>query len=199
MIDNISPNLLKNGEIFDFDLAMNSYCFPVEDLITDNFKDFFEKKINGEFINLRKYYAKQEFQEVRNLSHKSKSMFQMLGAIRLYKCLEQIQKAIDNHELNNLKQHYFSLVTEMNIFVKALINFTNNINYPIDNSLIETYEQLMKECNSNDNNLKSTEKNSSDTKNNEKSEENKLYIEKGNLEVERYTNNSCCVNNCFII
>ena len=199
MIDNISPSLLKNGEIFDFDLAINSYCFPVEDLITNNFKDFFEKKINGEFINLRKYYAQQELQEVRNISHKLKSMYQMLGAIRLYKCLEQIQKAVDNHENNNLKQYYLSLVSEMNIFVKALINFTNNINYPIETSLIETYEQLMKECNSNDNNLKLTEKNSSDTKNNEKSEENKLYIEKGNLEVERYTNNSCCVNNCFII
>ena len=199
MIDNISPNLLKNGEIFDFDLAMNSYCFPVEDLITDNFKDFFEKKINGEFINLRKYYAKQEFQEVRNLSHKSKSMFQMLGAIRLYKCLEQIQKSIDNHELNNLRQYYFSLVTEMNIFVKALIKFTNNINYPIDKSLIEAYEQLMKECDSNENNLKSTEVKSSDTKNNDKSEENKLYTEKGNLQVDKYTNNSCCVNNCIII
>ena len=191
MIDNISPNLLKNGEIFDFDLAMNSYCFPVEDLITNNFKDFFEKKINGEFINLRKYYGKQEYQEVRNISHKLKSMYQMLGAIRLYKCLEQIQKAIDNNELNNLKQYYHSLVTEMNIFVKALINFTNNINYPIETSLIETYEQLMKECDSNENNLKSTEVKSSDTKND---------LEKGNLEVEKYTNNnSCCVNNCIII
>ena len=136
MIDNISPSLLKNGEIFDFDLAINSYCFPVEDLITNNFKDFFEKKINGEFINLRKYYAQQELQEVRNISHKLKSMFQMLGAIRLYKCLEQIQKAVDNHENNNLKQYYLSLVSEMNIFVKALINFTNDINYPIDESLI---------------------------------------------------------------
>ena len=191
MIDNISPNLLKNGEIFDFDLAMNSYCFPVEDLITNNFKDFFEKKINGEFINLRKYYGKQEYQEVRNISHKLKSMYQMLGAIRLYKCLEQIQKVVDNNELNNLKQYYLSLVTEMNIFVKALINFTNNINYPIETSLIETYEQLMKECDSNDNNLKSTEVKSSDTKND---------LEKGNLEVDKYTNNnSCCVNNCIII
>ena len=191
MIDNISPNLLKNGEIFDFDLAMNSYCFPVEDLITNNFKDFFEKKINGEFINLRKYYGKQEYQEVRNISHKLKSMYQMLGAIRLYKCLEQIQKAVDNNELNNLKQYYLSLVTEMNIFVKALINFTNNINYPIETSLIETYEQLMKECDSNENNLKSTEVKSSDTKND---------LEKGNLEVEKFTtNNSCCVNNCIII
>ena len=191
MIDNISPNLLKNGEIFDFDLAMNSYCFPVEDLITNNFKDFFEKKINGEFINLRKYYGKQEYQEVRNISHKLKSMYQMLGAIRLYKCLEQIQKAVDNNELNNLKQYYLSLVTEMNIFVKALINFTNNINYPIETSLIETYEQLMKECDSNDNNLKSTEVKSSDTKND---------LEKGNLEVDKYTNNnSCCVNNCITL
>ena len=84
MVDNLSQNLLKNGETFDFDLSMNSYCFPVEDLITNNFKYFFEKKINGEFINLRKYYGKQEYQEVRNISHKLKSIYQMLGAIRLY-------------------------------------------------------------------------------------------------------------------
>ena len=199
MIDNISPNLLKNGEIFDFDLAMNSYCFPVEDLISDNFKDFFEKKIIGEFINMRKYYAKQEYQEVRNLSHKLKSMFQMLGAIRLYKCLEQIQKAVDNQEFNNLKSCYFSLIKEMNIFVKALQNFTNNINYPIDDTLIEKYEQLMKECDSNVNNMKSTEIKSADTKNNDKFEDNKLYIEKGNVVVDNFTKNACCKNNCIII
>ena len=196
MIDNIPPNLLKNGEIFDFDLAMNSYCFPIEDLISNNFKDFIEKKINGEFINLRKYYCKQEYQEVRNISHKLKSMFQMLGAIRLYKCLEQIQKIIDNKEFANLKQNYLVLIKEMDIFIKALKNFTNNINYPIDESLIETYEQLMKECDLNDNNSKSTEV----TKNNEKGEENKLDLDNGNIEIDNINhNNPCCVNNCIIL
>ena len=196
MIDNIPPNLLKNGEIFDFDLAMNSYCFPIEDLISNNFKDFIEKKINGEFINLRKYYCKQEYQEVRNISHKLKSMFQMLGAIRLYKCLEQIQKIIDNKELANLKQNYLVLIKEMDIFIKALKNFTNNINYPIDESLIETYEQLMKECDLNDNNSKSTEI----TKNNEKGAENKLDLDNGNIEIDNINhNNPCCVNNCIIL
>ena len=199
MIDNIDPNLLKNGEIFDFDLAMNSYCFPIEDLITNNFKDFIEKKINGEFINLRKYYGKQEFQEVRNLSHKLKSVFQMLGAIRLYKCLEQIQKAIDNKEYNYLKQYYLALKKEMHIFIKELQKFTNEINYPIDESLIETYDQLMKECDYNDNNCKLSDIKTVDTKNNQILEENKLYSENGNVEVDNPINKSCCVNNCNII
>ena len=196
MIDNIPPNLLKNGEIFDFDLAMNSYCFPIEDLISNNFKDFIEKKINGEFINLRKYYCKQEYQEVRNISHKLKSMFQMLGAIRLYKCLEQIQKIIDNKELANLKQNYLVLIKEMDIFIKELQNFCININYPIDESLIEKYEQMMKECDLNDNNSKSTEV----TKNNEKGEENKFDLDNGNIEIDNINhNNPCCVNNCIIL
>ena len=199
MLDNIDPNLLKNGEIFDFDLAMNSYCFPIEDLISNNFQDFIEKKINGEFINLRKYYAKQEYQEVRNLSHKLKSVFQMLGAIRLYKCLEQIQKVIDNKELNYLKQYYLALKKEMNIFIKELQKFTNEINYPIDDSLIETFDHLMKECDFNDNNCKLSDRKTVDTKNNDKSEDNKLNSEKGNIEVEKSTNKSCCVNNCNII
>ena len=199
MLDNIDPNLLKNGEIFDFDLAMNSYCFPIEDLISNNFQDFIEKKINGEFINLRKYYAKQEYQEVRNLSHKLKSVFQMLGAIRLYKCLEQIQKVIDNKELNYLKQYYLALKKEMNIFIKELQKFTNEINYPIDDSLIETFDHLMKECDFNDNNSKLSDIKTVDTKNNDKSEDNKLYSEKGNIEVEKSINKSCCVNNCIII
>ncbi len=199
MIDNIDPNLLKNGEIFDFDLAMNSYCFPIEELITNNFTDFIEKKINGEFINLRKYYAKQEFQEVRNLSHKLKSVFQMLGAIRLYKCLEQIQKTIDNKEYNYLKQYYLALKKEMNIFIKELQKFTNEINYPINESLIETYEQLTKECDYNDNNCKLSDIKTVDTKNNQILEENKLYSENGNVEVEKPINKSCCVNNCNIL
>ena len=120
----------------------------------------------------------------------------MLGAIRLYKCLEQIQKIIDNKELANLKQNYLVLIKEMDIFIKALKNFTNNINYPIDESLIETYEQLMKECDLNDNNSKSTEV----TKNNEKGEENKFDLDNGNIEIDNIIhNNPCCVNNCIIL
>ena len=199
MIDNIDPNLLKNGEIFDFDLAMNSYCFPIEDLISNNFKDFIEKKINGEFINLRKYYSKQEYKEIRNLSHKLKSVFQMLGAIRLYKCLEQIQKVIDNKEYNYLKQYYLALKKEMNIFIKELQKFTNKINYPIDDSLIETFDNLMKECDLNDNNCKLSDIKTVDTKNNDKSEDNKLFSEYGNIEVDKSINKPCCVNNCNIL
>jgi len=199
MLDNIDPNLLKNGEIFDFDLAMNSYCFPVEDLVENNFKDFIEKKILGEFINLRISYSKQDYQEMRNLSHKLKSVFQMLGAIRLHKYLEQIQSTIDNNEINNIKQFYITLISEMNIFIKELQNFCININYPIDESLIEKYEQMMKECDLNDNNSKTSQENTGVTKNNEKIEDNIIDIEKGNIQIETPVKNTCCAIECIIM
>ena len=123
----------------------------------------------------------------------------MLGAIRLYKCLEQIQKTIDNKEYNYLKQYYLALKKEMNIFIKELQKFTNEINYPINESLIETYEQLTKECDYNDNNCKLSDIKTVDTKNNQILEENKLYSENGNVEVEKPINKSCCVNNCNIL
>ena len=83
MVDNIDPDLLKNGEIFDFDLAANTYYFPVDDLLEDNFQGFINGKIKGEFINIRKAFVNKDYQQVRNLSHKLKSVFSMLGALRL--------------------------------------------------------------------------------------------------------------------
>ena len=201
-MDNIDPELLKNGEIFDFDLAANTYYFPIDDLILNNFQDFFDKKINGEYINLRKNFAKQIYQEVRNLAHKLKSVFSMLGAIRLYKCFEQIQKSIDNKDFDNIKEYYFSLIKEMNIFVKELCNFSNNVNYPINMTLIQKYNQLSKECDLNDNyNVKSVVKseiNSSVTKNNAKNEENVIDLENGNVEVDRPIKNVCCDGGCIV-
>ena len=123
----------------------------------------------------------------------------MLGAIRLYKCLEQIQKAIDNKEYNYLKQYYLALKKEMNLFIKELQKFTNKINYPISESLIETYDQLMKECDFNDNNCKLSDIKTVDTKNNDKFEENKLYTQNGNVEVDNPVSKSCCINNCNIL
>ena len=201
-MDNIDPELLKNGEIFDFDLAANTYYFPIDDLILNNFQDFFDKKINGEYINLRKNFSKQIYQEVRNLSHKLKSVFSMLGAVRLYKCFEQIQKSIDNKDFDNIKEYYFSLIKEMNIFVKELYNFSNNVNYPISMTLIQKYNQLSKECDLNDNyNIKSVVKseiNSSVTKNNAKNEENIIDLENGNVEVDRPVKNVCCDGGCIV-
>ena len=201
-MDNIDPELLKNGEIFDFDLAANTYYFPIDDLILNNFQDFFDKKINGEYINLRKNFSKQIYQEVRNLSHKLKSVFSMLGAVRLYKCFEQIQKSIDNKDFDNIKEYYFSLIKEMNIFVKELYNFSNNVNYPISMTLLQKYNQLSKECDLNDNyNIKSivkSEINSSITKNNAKNEENIIDLENGNVVVDKPIKNVCCDGGCIV-
>ena len=202
MLDNIDPDLLKNGEIFDFDAAANIYYFPIDELIEDHFQDFMKNKINGEYIKLRKHYFNKETQEVRNLAHKLKSVFSMLGANRLYKCLENVQKCIDNKELDNLKEHYSSLVKEMNIFVKELQNFTNNVNYPMNESLIQTFNQLSKECDLNDFNLKNLSKNeinSNVTNNNNGKNDDILDIEKGNIAVDKPVNNMCCENGCIII
>lgn len=204
MLDNIDPNLLKNGEIFDFDEAANTYFFPIDELIENHFQDFIETKINGEFINLRKHYANKEFQKVRDLAHKLKSVFSMLGAARLHKSLEQIQKTIDNKELDNVKEPYILLIKEMGIFIRELQNFSDNVNYPIDEDLIQKFNRLTKECDQNDNLNKSlplsnVEINSSVTKNNIKNDEI-IDLEKGNVQVDNtVTRNMCCENGCIII
>jgi len=202
-MDNIDPDLLKNGEIFDFDLAANTYFFPVEELILNNFQDFIEKKINEEYINLRKNFFNKEFKKVRDIAHKLKSVFSMLGAMRLHKCLEQIQKSIDNHQIDNIKEHYFSLIKEMNIFIKELQIFCDNVNYPISLSLIQKYNQLSKECDANDNynskTVSKTENNSSETKNNLKNQDNIIDLENGKVEIDRPIKNVCCDKGCILI
>ena len=202
-MDNIDPDLLKNGEIFDFDLAANTYFFPVEELILNNFQDFIEKKINEEYINLRKNFFNKEFKKVRDIAHKLKSVFSMLGAMRLHKCLEQIQKSIDNHQIDNIKEHYFSLIKEMNIFIKELQIFCDNVNYPISLSLIQKYNQLSKECDANDNynskTVSKTENNSSETKNNFKNQDNIIDLENGKVEIDRPIKNVCCDKGCILI
>ena len=137
MVENIDPELLKNGDIFDFDLAANTYYFPVDDLLEDNFQNFINTKIKGDFIKIRKSFINKDYQEVRNLSHKLKSVFSMIGAMRLYKCVEDMQKCIDNKNLDNIEDIYISLIKEMNIFFKELVIFSNNVNYPISLSLIQ--------------------------------------------------------------
>ena len=59
MVDNIDPDLLKNGEIFDFDLAANTYYFPVDELIEDGFQDFINNKLIGDFTNKEIFHEKR--------------------------------------------------------------------------------------------------------------------------------------------
>ena len=199
MVENIDPELLKNGDIFDFDLAANTYYFPVDDLLEDNFQNFINTKIKGDFIKIRKSFVNKDYQEVRNLSHKLKSVFSMIGAMRLYKCVEDMQKCIDNKNLDNIEDIYISLIKEMNIFFKELVIFSNNIDHPISQSLIRQFEELSKECDSNESIKVKTQINSNESGNNSKNEEKVVDIENGNIEVDRPVNGACCTQNCVII
>ena len=199
MVENIDPELLKNGDIFDFDLAANTYFFPVDDLLEDNFQNFINTKIKGDFIKIRKSFVNKDYQEVRNLSHKLKSVFSMIGAMRLYKCVEDMQKCIDNKNLDNIEDIYISLIKEMNIFFKELVIFSNNIDHPISQSLIRQFEELSKECDSNESIKVKTQINSNESGNNSKNEEKVVDIENGNIEVDRPVNGACCTQNCVII
>ena len=198
MVENIDPELLKNGDIFDFDLAANTYYFPVDDLLEDNFQNFINTKIKGDFIKIRKSFVNKDYQEVRNLSHKLKSVFSMIGAMRLYKCVEDMQKCIDNKNLDNIEDIYISLIKEMNIFFKELVIFSNNIDHPISQSLIRQFEELSKECDSNESIKVKTQINSNESGNNSKNEEKVVDIENGNIEVDRPVNGACCSQNCVI-
>ena len=199
MVENIDPELLKNGEIFDFDLAANTYYFPVDDLLEDNFQNFINTKINGDYIKMRKAFINKDYQELRNLSHKLKSVFSMIGAVRLYKCSEQIQKCVDSKNLDNIEDTYISLIKEMNIFFKELVNFSNNVDHPISNSIIRKFEELSKECDLNESNKIKSQINSKDTGDNSKNEENIINLEDGNVVVDKPVNGNCCTQTCIII
>ena len=194
MVDSIDPDLLKNGDIFDFDLAANTYYFPVDDLLEDNFQNFINTKINGDYIKIRKSFIKKDYQEVRNLSHKLKSVFSMIGAMRLYKCVEQMQKYIDNKTLDNIEEIYISLIKEMNVFFKELVIFSNNIDHPISNSIIRQYEELSRECDINESDKIKSQINSNDTGDQSKNDDNIINIEDGKVVVDRPVNGSCCTH-----
>ena len=199
MVENIEPDLLKNGDIFDFDLAANTYYFPVDDLLEDNFQNFINTKIKGDFIKIRKSFVNKDYQEVRNLSHKLKSVFSMIGAMRLYKCVEEMQKTIDNKNLDNIEDIYISLIKEMNTFFKELVIFSNNVDHPISQSLIRQFEELSKECDLNESNKVKTQINSNESGNNSQNEDNIVNIENGKVEVDKPVNGACCTQNCIII
>ena len=199
MVENIDPDLLKNGDIFDFDLAANTYYFPVDDLLEDNFKNFINTKIKGDYIKIRKSFINKDYQEVRNLSHKLKSVFSMLGAMRLYKCVEQMQKCIDNKTLDNIDEIYISLIKEMNIFFKELVIFSNNIDHPVSPTVIREFEELSKECDLNENDKIKNQINSNETGEQSKNDENIINIEDGQVVVDRPVNGACCNQNCIII
>ena len=199
MVDNIDPELLKNGDIFDFDLAANTYYFPVDDLLEDNFQNFINTKIKGDYIKIRKSFINKDFQEVRNLSHKLKSVFSMLGAMRLYKCVEQMQKCIDNKTLDNIEEIYISLIKEMNIFFKELVIFSNNIDHPISQSIIREYEELSRECDINESDTIKSQLNSNITADQTKNDDNIINLEDGKVVIDRPVNGNCCTETCIII
>ena len=199
MVENIDPDLLKNGDIFDFDLAANTYYFPVDDLLEDNFQNFINTKIKGDYIKIRKSFINKDFQEVRNLSHKLKSVFSMLGAMRLYKCVEQMQKCVDNKTLDNIEEIYISLIKEMNIFFKELVIFSNNIDHPISQSIIREYEELSRECDINESDTIKSQLNSNVTADQTKNDDNIINLEDGKVVIDRPVNGNCCTETCIII
>jgi HPt (histidine-containing phosphotransfer) domain-containing protein len=194
MVDNIDPDKLKKGEIFDFDLAANTYYFPVDELIQDGFKDFITTKILGEFIKIRKSFVQKNYSEVRSLSHKLKSVFSMLGAINLYKCFEQMQKSIDNNTMDNIDDIYISLLKDMKIFFNEIVIFCRDVaEHPVSESLIRQFEEVSKECDLNESNKIKSQINSND------STKNVDNIEGRNLEVDPVVGNPCCSQACIII
>jgi len=194
MVDNIDPDKLKKGDIFDFDLAANTYYFPVDELIQDGFKDFITTKILGEFIKIRKSFVQKNYPEVRNLSHKLKSVFSMLGANNLHKCFEEMQKSIDNNTLDNIDDIYISLLKEMKVFFNEIVIFCRDVaEQPVSESLIRKFEEVSKECDLNESNkIKSQINSNGSTKNVEN-------IEGRNLEVDPVVGNPCCSQSCIII
>jgi hypothetical protein len=89
----------------------------------------------------------------------------------------------------------------MNIFFKELVIFSNKIDHPISQSLIRQFEEMSKECDSNESTKVKSQINSEQSRNNNnnnKNDDNIIDIENGQVSVDRPVNGSCCTQNCFI-
>lgn len=147
MSDQINKELLKNGEIYDFDTAMNDYGFPFDDYLETNFESLIKTTFIKEFMILRKAISDHNYEEIRFYSHKFKSPFRMMCSEKIASLCEQIQKSIDekNFNIDNLCTE---LISKMLEFFQELITFLIKVDHPPEKNLIDQFWKLNKESDS---------------------------------------------------
>ena len=145
MSDQISKDLLKNGEIYDFDTAMNDYGFPFDDYLETCFESFIKSTFIKDFITLRKAFADHSYDDIRFYTHKFKSPFQLMCSEKIHTLCEQIQNSIDqkNYNIDNLCSE---LISKMLEFFQELVSFLKKVDHAPDKKIVDQFIKLNKEC-----------------------------------------------------
>ena len=215
MSDLISKELLKNGEIYDFDTAMNDYGFPFDDYLETCFESFIKSTFIKDFITLRKAISDRSYEDIRFYTHKFKSPFQLMCSEKIHNLCEQIQNSIDqkNYNIDNLCTE---LVNKMLEFFQELVLFLRKVDHAPDKKLVDQFLKLNKECDAykgqiksgvNDSSIagahttekKSNEKNSNGKNVNENNDNNGLVIEAKDNPINKKAASYCCTSSaCFV-
>ena len=75
MVEGVEPELLKNGDLYDFNEAIDNYGFDFDNFSEKNFENFIKTTFITDFIIFRKSYLMRDFIQVRFYAHKFKGLF----------------------------------------------------------------------------------------------------------------------------
>lgn len=145
MADNISKDLLKNGDIYNFDEAIETYGFDFESFAENNFEKFIETTFLNDFIIFRKSYLIRDFLQVRFYAHKFKGIFLLMMSKEISENCESIQMTIQKGDIN-VEKLYINIVSLMLQFLQEFQQFAKQIQKPIDQNLLDKFYDINQIC-----------------------------------------------------
>jgi hypothetical protein len=146
MVENLPEEDLKNGDIFNFYIAMEDYGFDFESFANNNFHNFISSTFIGDFISFRKAYLMRDLLQVRFYAHKFKGVFRLILSKNINEKCEKMQVEIQKGNIN-VEELYINIVKNMHEFITAFVVFAEKIQKPIDKELIKKFWEINSNCN----------------------------------------------------
>lgn len=145
MADNIPKELLKNGDIFNFYEAIETYGFDFDSFAENNFEKFIETTFLNDFMIFRKGYLLRDFLQVRFYAHKFKGIFLLMISKDISDNCETMQMTIQKGDIN-VEKLYINIVSLMLQFLQEFQLFAKQIQKPIDQSLLDKFYDVNQIC-----------------------------------------------------
>ena len=103
MVEGVEPELLKNGDLYDFNEAIDNYGFDFDNFSEKNFENFIKTTFITDFIIFRKSYLMRDFIQVRFYAHKFKGLFRLILSKNINENCEKLQMNIQKGDINVMK------------------------------------------------------------------------------------------------
>jgi hypothetical protein len=152
MSEDYPPELLKNGDLYDFYEAIENYGFDFDDFSDNNFENFINTTFINDFIIFRKSFSIKDLNQVKFYAHKFKGLFKLILSKDISNNCEKLQMDIQKGE-TQINDLYITIVKDMLHFLKEFETFSEKINKPISKELLNKFYSLNNECNLNEESL----------------------------------------------